>query len=620
MRAPLTALFCLTLAVAAYAQDSGPAAPASQAPAHLSFIEGAVDIVHDGVSERADPPEMLVEGDIIRTGNGRAEIVFGDGTLLHLDHSAQLELLAPDRLRLSEGRVIFRVSAAVRTSYYVDTPGGTVQMNARGEYGISAFRDARLEVSASRGTAEIDDGSQTVILRAGELVTLAAPGARPQFQSFNTARWDSFSQWANERSTGSATSASAAYLPSEVRVYGSTLDQDGRWEYLNPYGYVWYPAVGVAWRPYYNGWWSHTRYGWTWRGHDRWAWPTHHYGRWGFNGAAWYWIPKAGWGPGWVSWGVSAGYVSWAPLGWNGAPAIGWAWGDHPAYAPHYSPWRAWTVVPRPHFGPRRPVRPRAIDGNQLDAGVRNAMILQNQGPRVTGVAVPRGSIAMPTGAGSARRDAPRIDRPGVVRRPQDASTTPAATPPPGGVPQRRITDAPAYAPVVAAPEIRTAEPIYSVPRVGTAERNRGNADADRGGRVRSTDAAPRDNERPVVTSGRSTGDDDSNRATPRGGVVDRSPRGGTPSTQDSAGGSDNRGGSSTRGGYVRSGGSQGGGSQAGSSQGGRSGASDSGGARPRGGVSTGGASSGGTSSGSGNSSGSTGARPGGGGGAVRRP
>ena len=193
MRAPLTALFCLTLAVGASAQDPAPPATAGEAPAHLSFIEGSVDIVHEGVSERADPPEMFVDGDIIRTGNGRAEIVFGDGTLLHLDHSAQLELLAPDRLRLSEGRVILRVSAAARTAYFIDTPGGTVRMNARGEYGISAFREARLEVSASRGTAEIDDGTQTVIVRAGEMVTLAAPGARPQFQSFNTARWDSFS-------------------------------------------------------------------------------------------------------------------------------------------------------------------------------------------------------------------------------------------------------------------------------------------------------------------------------------------------------------------------------------------------------------------------------------------
>ena len=343
------------------------------------------------------------------------------------------------------------------------------------------------------------------------MVTLAAPGARPQFQAFNTARWDSFSQWANERSNGFATSASAAHLPYEVRVYGSTLDQDGRWEYLNPYGYVWFPAVGVAWRPYYNGWWAHTRYGWTWRGHDRWAWPTHHYGRWGFNGAAWYWIPSAGWGPAWVSWGVSAGYVSWAPLGWNGSPAIGfWARRDHPAYAPRYDPWRGWTVVPRDQFGPRRPVRPRAIDGNRLDDGVRSAMILQNHGPAYAGSAVPRQSFTVPpaqaTRVATIRAS---IDQ-GAVRRPQDAATTPAATPPPGGVPQRRITDAPRTHRSRPRREIRRrADLLRPARRVG---RTQPGQRRHRPRRPRARDRS--DARRSVTASGRSCTSADSHRET----------------------------------------------------------------------------------------------------------
>ena len=376
MRAPLTALLCLTAAVSAYGQQPVSSAAAVDAPAHIAFIEGAVDVVHDGVAERADPPVLLVEGDIVRTANGRAEIVFGDGTLLYLDHSGELEVLAPDRLRLLEGRVIVRVSAAARSAYVLDTPGGSVRLDGRGEFGVTAARSARLEVRTARGLAAIDTGTQRVIVRAGEMATLAGPGARADFQAYNSARWDDFTAWANERANGSVASESASHVPSELRVYGGVLDAHGRWEHLNPYGYVWYPAVATGWRPYYDGAWAHTRYGWTWHGRDRWAWPTHHYGRWGFNGIAWYWIPASGWGPAWVSWGVTTGYVSWAPLGWNGLPSIGlWPRRDHPAYAPRYDPWRGWTVVPRHQFGPRRPIRPRAIDGNRLDAVTRGAMI-----------------------------------------------------------------------------------------------------------------------------------------------------------------------------------------------------------------------------------------------------
>ena len=192
MRAPLIALLCLTAAASAYAQEPVSSAAAVDAPAHIAFVEGGVDVVHDGVAERADPPALLVEGDIVRTANGRAEIVFGDGTLLHLDHSGELEVLAPDRLRLLEGRVIVRVSAAARAAYVLDTPGGSVRLDGRGEFGVTAAQSARLEVRTARGVAEIDAGTQRVIVRAGEMATLAGPGARADFQAFNSARWDGF--------------------------------------------------------------------------------------------------------------------------------------------------------------------------------------------------------------------------------------------------------------------------------------------------------------------------------------------------------------------------------------------------------------------------------------------
>ena len=122
--------------------------------------------------ERADPPSLLIDGDSVRTAYGRAEIVFADGTLLHLDRDADLELLAPDRMRLIGGRAIVRVSPAATRAYSIDTPAASVSLDARGEYTVSAVNRAgnNLEVSVARGSAEIDDGSQRVVVRAGEAV------------------------------------------------------------------------------------------------------------------------------------------------------------------------------------------------------------------------------------------------------------------------------------------------------------------------------------------------------------------------------------------------------------------------------------------------------------------
>src|SRR5688572_23974274 len=86
-------LFCGLAAGSAFAQDTIAQSPS--APANLAYVEGSVDLVHEGAVAPADPPMILVDGDVVRTQTGRAEIVFADGTLLHLDSHAELEILAP---------------------------------------------------------------------------------------------------------------------------------------------------------------------------------------------------------------------------------------------------------------------------------------------------------------------------------------------------------------------------------------------------------------------------------------------------------------------------------------------------------------------------------------------
>jgi hypothetical protein len=418
--ASAAALVGCLFAVSAYAQD---VTPPSAAPANLAYIEGVVDVTQSGVTEPADPPLMLIEGDVIRTRNGRAEIVFGDGTLLHLANDTELEVLGDERLRLVSGRAIVRLSSAAARPYVIDTPSSSIRLDAQGEYGLTADRGGRLELTVGRGAATVLDARPWEI-RGGQMLSIGGVGARPLISSFNSARWDAFAAWSHDRTNGLTASASAAQLPYELRPYGPTLDRYGRWDYVAPYGNVWFPSVGSSWRPYYEGSWAFTRYGWTWQGRDRWAWPTHHYGRWEFNGAFWFWVPASSWAPAWVTWSVAPGYVSWAPLGWYTQRRFdGWDRRDHPAYAPDYSPWRGWTVLPRNQFAPRRNVRTYAVDGDRLDEATRRALLTRATPSRpAEAFAVPR------AGADQSRQP---ID--GNVRRPRPSS-------PPSG-------DGPAYTP-----------------------------------------------------------------------------------------------------------------------------------------------------------------------------
>ena len=117
---------------------------------------------------------------------------------------------------------------------------------------------------------------------------------------------------------------------SSVTFYSSYYDYDrSDFDYdaaLSGYGSwidvrgirVWRPPVfSFAWRPYVNGYWTHTRYGWYWVGYEPFAWVTYHYGYWYYDPFyGWYWIPDY-WDyrfvPANCYWYSSGTYIGWYP-------------------------------------------------------------------------------------------------------------------------------------------------------------------------------------------------------------------------------------------------------------------------------------------------------------------
>src|SRR5207248_3986136 len=122
--------------------------------------------------------------------------------------------------------------------------------------------------------------------------------------------------------------APPAQAPDE-QAFEQRLSPYGHWVNTPEYGRVWIPAgVSSDWQPYTDGRWVDTQAGWTFASDAPWGWAAYHYGRWGFYPAlGWFWVPGFTWGPAWVSWRWSNGYVCWSALGprgfrygrgWNG--------------------------------------------------------------------------------------------------------------------------------------------------------------------------------------------------------------------------------------------------------------------------------------------------------------
>jgi hypothetical protein len=327
------------------AQDNA----ANEAPAHISVVDGTAVLERDSSRDTELTSMPVLSGDRLRTQAGRVEVLFPDGSALHLDDNTVVDFQSDEVVRLLEGRVRLNVAGPARDlSYRIDAPTAWVQIGVPGEYRVAILREAEVELAVLRGSAELVNEQGRSYISAGER-TFARAGVAPSPPYvFNSASWDAFDRWSEAR-RGQRLSTSAQYLPDDVRPYAPAFDTYGNWQYEQVYGYVWYPRVQAGWRPYYYGRWVSLRpYGWTWVAGGPWGWPTHHYGRWGHSATGWFWIPGRTWGPAWVSWGYAPGYVSWCPLGWNNHAVFGFnvnIYGGHP-----YDPWRAWTVVPRAHF------------------------------------------------------------------------------------------------------------------------------------------------------------------------------------------------------------------------------------------------------------------------------
>jgi len=398
LRVCLWVSFSALLSATSVFAQSAPAREAAPPPAHLSLVEGEVFLERENRSEPAVENVPLLDGDRIRTGSGRAEIILGDGSLLHLDENTTADVLAGDLIRLLEGRINLVVLGARDPSravqYQVDAPAASVQSNGPGEYRVTAVNadGARTtELAVVRGDATFANDVGSVNVRAGERSMARdgeAPG-RPQY--FNSARWDEFDRWSATRRDTQIGTISAGYLPADLEPYSGTFDRYGTWRNDASNGNVWFPTVSAEWRPYSVGYWrQYDQWDSFWIAGDPWGWPTHHYGRWGFSvGLGWYWLPGRSWASASVYWALGGDYVSWCPLGWNDYPVFG-NWGVGGVHVGLHDGWRGWTVIPRRHYGSAVFASHVAIDGRRLDGHSVSGFVAGLRSPAI-GRAVPSG-------------------------------------------------------------------------------------------------------------------------------------------------------------------------------------------------------------------------------------
>ncbi len=178
-----------------------------------------------------------------------------------------------------------------------------------GQIGSARMRSQLREEMAQRGASSSSQGADLVLSRA----RAAVEGYRFAFSEHR------FYVASNAYISHSLPPDDSYYYQGtggySWNVYENDLAPYGQWEFVVGCGYIWRPfGVGTTWAPYHRGRWVFTDYGWTWVSSEPWGWITYHYGYWSYtNRWGWVWIPGYVWGPAYVTWYWSEGYVAWRP-------------------------------------------------------------------------------------------------------------------------------------------------------------------------------------------------------------------------------------------------------------------------------------------------------------------
>jgi hypothetical protein len=248
----ISLLFLVTLLapVLMLGQSANPAVPGT-----LNYVEGQVSINGQVVNELSASSTQLHDGQVVATGNGRAEILLTPGVFLRLGDNSAVSMVSPDLARteveLLNGRADVEVDQLYKqNNLLVKIKGDETRLLKTGLYAFN-FENGTVRVFDGEASVLPVNGQQKpVVVKKGH--ELAVNGEREKPTDFDKkASEDALYNWSSLRSQylgeanvqlASAYEGAPAFAPGwfwDAGLYGYTwLPGDGA--FFNPFGYGFY--------------------------------------------------------------------------------------------------------------------------------------------------------------------------------------------------------------------------------------------------------------------------------------------------------------------------------------------------------------------------------------------
>jgi hypothetical protein len=311
---------------------------------YISYDDGGTIVRSgdDGKEIEAQRNLPVYPGDeVVTARRGRAEVRLSDGNILGIDRTTALLIRSvldsyegdanETVVELRYGKVAVQRTDLGKDHVRLDTDNASYVAEEEAVYSVEAFTRGRDRVTVFDGTIDVRTPTRSTRLRAGESATVDSTGLYDLAGDQRDAA-DDFERWFLKRAER-FDSYNSRYVDRRLGYWTDDLDSYGTWVMVNGIGWSWRPYAAAGWRPYYHGYWHHSRGGsLTWVSYDPWGWGPYHYGRWAFaDSYGWVWVPGYGYSPAWVYWMYGPSYVGWAPAGWWDCyrPYYNWAYSPY---------------------------------------------------------------------------------------------------------------------------------------------------------------------------------------------------------------------------------------------------------------------------------------------------
>jgi hypothetical protein len=213
----------------------------SAVPGTLNYVEGQASMGDQSLDSKAIGSATLEAGQVLKTGNGKAELLLTPGVYLRLGSNSSVKMISGNltntELALNQGEAMLEVDQIYQqNNIRISQPGATTRVVKTGLYDFDA---ANQQVRVFDGKADVTAGDHQTTVKGGHEVALNTDG-KIKVQGFDKAEVkqnDDLYRWSSLRSE---------YL-SEANVDTARLYVANGW-----YGPGWW-GPGWYWDPWFSG-------------------------------------------------------------------------------------------------------------------------------------------------------------------------------------------------------------------------------------------------------------------------------------------------------------------------------------------------------------------------------